>query len=153
MISTATSGERKHITISFLTRKNSIVRAQKTKTPDRKVAKTADSQRLAQFDDDWCGHVGHFEICRRRAPASVSPARSSVCTEDRCELHHPWHRQLIITTTDCTRILTTRLSVVFISINESTNQAQSEYKHSQTFCIRAMLSQQRNPCSDCKSAK
>jgi len=28
------------------------------------------------------------------------------------------------------------------------NQAQSEYKHSLTFRILAMLSQQRNPCTD-----
>ena len=31
-------------------------------------------------------------------------------------------------------------------------KAYSEYKHSLTFCVRAMLSQQRNPCTDCKSA-
>jgi len=33
------------------------------------------------------------------------------------------------------------------------NQAHSEYKHSLTFRVRGMLSQQRNPCTDCKSAQ
>jgi len=32
-----------------------------------------------------------------------------------------------------------------------TNQAQSEYKHSLTFHIQALLSQQWNPCTHCKS--
>ena len=32
-------------------------------------------------------------------------------------------------------------------------QALSDYKHSLTFCVRTMLSQQRNQCTDCKSAQ
>jgi len=33
------------------------------------------------------------------------------------------------------------------------NQAYSEYTHSLTFRVRAVLSLQRNPCTDCKSAQ
>jgi len=33
------------------------------------------------------------------------------------------------------------------------NQAESECKHSLTFRVRAMLPQQCNPCTDCKSAQ
>jgi len=33
------------------------------------------------------------------------------------------------------------------------NQAQSEYKHSLTFRVRAVLSKQRTPCTGCKSAQ
>jgi len=33
------------------------------------------------------------------------------------------------------------------------NQADSEYKQALTFYIQAMMSQQRNPCTDCKSAQ
>ena len=33
------------------------------------------------------------------------------------------------------------------------NQAQSEYRHSLTFRVQAILSEQRNPCTDYKSAQ